>query len=309
MLGSLENELRASGPLDFEYAHMVTTSVDGNRLYIGGQLPGQEQMYVVDVEGWPARPARLLSRWTGPGHSVSLARIDGRDYVLHADESIVAPISNGCLPDAASPAGGASEPILTEVSDLLAPRQVGVLQLEINQPEHCLDALASGMNGSVHYQDVDDPEDTTFAMVSMWNAGLRIFDVRDPAHPVEVAYFNPGQFDLPAEIPDLTSGFSGMLSGLAYLSRGVDTAWAHVRYRADTGQIWLTTQTGGFWVLELQPQLRARLGLAPMPAVHPDGGPARPTGTAGPAPSALVGGGDAAFYCTLGRTGFDLGVG
>ena len=49
------------------------------------------------------------------------------------------------------------------------------------------------MNASTHYHDVDDPRDTTFAMVSVWNAGLRIFDVRDPAHPRQVAYFNPGR--------------------------------------------------------------------------------------------------------------------
>ena len=253
-------------------------------------------MYVFDVEGWPASPARLLSRWTGPGHSVSLATIGGRQYVLHADESLVAPIANGCLPDAASPVGGASEPTLTDVTDLSAPQQVGMLQLEINQPEHCLDALASGVSGSTHYQDVDDPDDTTFAMVSSWNAGLRIFDVRDPAHPTEVAYFNPGRYDLPLTPPDLTRGFSGLLGGLGHLSRGIDIAWAHVRYRPDTGQIWLTTQAGGFWVLELQPQVRARLDLPARPAVFPDGGPAR----VGSESVRTVG--TAGLYCTLGAT-------
>ena len=53
------------------------------------------------------------------------------------------------------------------------------------------------------------------------------FDVRDPLHPTEVAYFNPG-----------------------VVSGKLDQAWAHVRYQPSTGLIWFTTQTGGFWLFE-----------------------------------------------------------
>jgi hypothetical protein len=34
------------------------------------------------------------------------------------------------------------------------------------------------VNASVHYHDVDDEARTTFAMASMWHAGLRVTDVR-----------------------------------------------------------------------------------------------------------------------------------
>ena len=44
---------------------------------------------------------------------------------------------------------------------------------------------------------LDDPDHATFAMLSMKNAGLRIFDIRDPSAPKEVAYFNPGQYRAP----------------------------------------------------------------------------------------------------------------
>jgi len=285
----------------------VRPSADGERVYLGGQMAGEEELLVVELDGWPAGQPTVVGSIAGPGHSIVPATVAGRELLLHSDESIVGPLSNGCLPAAATPAGGPAEPVLTDITDPTAMADVGALRLEINQPEHCPDALASGVDGSAHYHDVDDPDDTTFAMVSMWNAGLRLFDVRDPAHPVEVAYFNPGLYDSgpPSEAP----GFGGMTDFIGSANRGLDTAWAHVRYRADTGQIWLTTRAGGFWVLELQPQVRARLGLPAMPSVAPDGGPVRTAGGAtGPAPSASVGAADALFYCTLGRATGLLGV-
>jgi hypothetical protein len=288
-LGSLDDALRTNGPLHLEYAHEVWPSEDGNRILIGGQLFGDEATMIFDVANWPAEPPRLLSSFAGPGHSVRTATIGGRDYVLHSDESIVSPISNGCVPSLATPAGGASEPMLTDVTDLAEPARVGTLSLAINQPEHCLDALASGVNGSSHYQDVDDPDDTTFAMVSMWHSGLRLFDLRDPANPTEVAYFNPGLYDL---------GLSGAIDAIGLPGRGMDMAWAHVRYDAETGHIWLATRAGGFWVLELQPQVRAALDLPEVPTTHPDGGPVRPAGQVAPA-TGLTGGADALAYCTL----------
>lgn len=305
--GNLEDALRATGVFHLEYAHEVRPTPDGTRVYLGGQIVGEEELLVVDLNGWPNGQPTVVGSIAGPGHSIVPATVGGRAYLLHSDESIVGPLSNGCLPAAVTPAGGPAEPLLTDITDPSAPFDAGALRLEINQPEHCLDAIASGVDGSAHYQDVDDPDDTTFAMVSMWNSGLRIFDVRDPANPVEVAYFNPGLYDVgPASG---APGTGGLADFIGYANRGLDTAWAHVRYRADTGQIWLTTRAGGFWVLELQPQVRARLGLPAMAGAAPDGGPARPAdGVAGPTPSASIGAADAVFYCTLGRATGLLGV-
>jgi hypothetical protein len=98
-------------------------------------------------------------------------------------------------------------------------------------------------------------------MASMWNAGVRIFDVRDPLHPAEAAYFNAGAFARPSD--------NGLL----------DKAWAHEHYDAARGQIWFATQSGGFWVVELEPQVRARLGLPARPVLHPSGAAPRPPST------------------------------
>jgi hypothetical protein len=120
-------------------------------------------------------------------------------------------------------------------------------------------------------------------MASMWNAGLRIFDVRDPLRPTEVAYFNPGMIVAPGDSPVL------------------DKAWGHVRYDRARGQIWLATQTGGFWVVELEPQVRKALGLPAARTLHPAGSAPRPEGPIGMLAAYGVPVSVASpYYCTIG---------
>ena len=109
-LGSLDDVLRRQGPLHLEYAHEVWPSPDGSRIYVGGQIVGDEATMIFDVANWPAEPPRLLSSFAGPGHSIRTATVDGRAYLLHSDESIVGPTANGCLPSALTPAGGRRSP-------------------------------------------------------------------------------------------------------------------------------------------------------------------------------------------------------
>ncbi|MGH7859895.1 MAG: hypothetical protein ACREQY_21425 [Candidatus Binatia bacterium] len=75
--------------------------------------------------------------------------------------------------------------------------------------------------------------------------------VADPHNPVEVAYFNPGR----------VGGSLESMSG-------------HTHYHASTGHIWLGTRSG-FWVLELEPQVREALGLPPIAGLYPNGRAAR----------------------------------
>ena len=76
--------------------------------------------------------------------------------------------------------------------------------------------------------------------------------------PQEVAYFNPGQFPL---VPlSFAGGSIDKSFGLVSRTR-LDIMWGHIRYDERTGLIWAVSRNGGFWVLQLQPQLRDRLGL------------------------------------------------
>lgn len=267
----LPEELRNewTGHVATNFAHEAWSNHDGTVLYVGGVTPLFEVFTIVDISEWldrssgrPAGPPRLISQRSGRGHSVRTATIragDGsieRRLVLHSEEAVFG-TAYGCLPELLNPFAGPAQPWLTDITDESEPFLVSQFGLEINEPEHCLTQLISGTNSSAHYHDVDDPDDTTFAMVSMWNAGIRIFDIRDPERPVEVAYFNPA---------DVGAG-----------EVVLDQAWSHIRYVRETGHLWFATASGGFWVVELAPQVRERLDLddggTPPPIRHPDGRP------------------------------------
>ena len=282
ILPHIEQDLAASGHPSHFYAHEAVVSPDGKRLYVGGQLPlFTEELLVVDIEHWPAQPARVIGSVPKPGHSVRSMTIKGKPYLIASDESILNVAAKGCLPNVLTPFAGASRPALIDLSNERLPKVRGEIRLPISEPIHCAEQLLSGVNASTHYQDVDDPLDTTFAMVSAWNAGLRISDVRDPVHPREVAYFNPGMYE----------------PGAGSQGGALEQAWAHSRYVPETGHIWLATQTGGFWVLELQPQIRRALGLPSRPTLHPKGAPPRPAATR-IAPLSLAGT-TMATYCAI----------
>ena len=267
-------------------SHEAWPSPDGTRLYIGSQVIGDETFRIIDISQWPAKPltrADILSETTAPGHSIRPMQRGTERYVVNSDESIVNPTAKGCLSDDLTPFGGVSRPRITDVTDPTHPVEVSQFRLAIGEPSNCAAQVASGVNPSVHYQNVDDEMNTTFAMFSSWNSGLRIADVRDPAHPKEVAYFNPGMFETPSQ---------GSL---------LDQAWAHIRYLPESGQIWLTTETGGFWVLELEPQIRAELGLPGIAAPASASGDPRPASTQGAFSSPLTQttATGAGAYCTL----------
>jgi hypothetical protein len=268
-------------------SHEAWPSPDGTRLYVGSQVPGDETFRIIDISQWPAHPltrADILSETKAPGHSIRPMQLGARRYVVNSDESIVNPTAKGCLADDLTPFGGVSRARITDVTDDAHPVVTGEFRLAIAEPRNCAAQIASEVNPSVHYQDVDDQTNTTFAMFSSWNSGLRIADVRDPAHPTEVAYFNPGLFQMPGQ------------------GSFLDQAWAHIRYLPESGQIWLTTETGGFWVLELEPQVRDALGLAPLASPHaPLGSSPRPAAAQGAfgAPLTRTEASVSAAYCTL----------
>jgi hypothetical protein len=283
-LGKIDDQIPQPAALGKYLAHEAVTSPDGNTLYLGGQTPLFSYFTIVDITGWPARPPKVASQVEGRGHSIRLATINGRKYALHSEESIVDPTAKGCISEEMNPFAGTSQPWLSDVTDPAHPvMRVSQFKLEINEPLHCSTQVYDGVNASVHYHDVDDPNHTTFAMLSMWNAGVRIVDLRDPTNMKEVGYFNPGTYvDQAGEV--------------------LDKAWGHLRYLPDSGYIWFATETGGFWVVELEPQVRRALGLPAKTPVNPNGGPARPVPAAGSAVAYLpaVRPDTIKYYCTLG---------
>ena len=252
-LGNIEKQVPYPSPVRY-MSHEAWPSADGTRLYLGGQLPCCGFFTILDItdlrhtaaDGTPDPVVRVVSQFKGRGHSIRDLVVDGKRYLLHSEESIVNQTAKGCLSEELNPVGGPAQPYLTDITAEETPATVSQFELEINEPQNCPQQLDSGVNASVHYHDVDDPEDTSFAMLSMWNAGMRVVDVRQPTEPREIAYFNPGVVD-------------GRL----------DQAWGHVRFVRERGQIWFSTATGGFWIVQLQPQVLEALGMGPVPAAEP----------------------------------------
>jgi hypothetical protein len=181
----LDAELTAlEGPFTpNQNSHEALPSRDGKRLYVGSQVIGDETFRILDISRWPATPLTkddILSETTAPGHSIRPMRRGDHRYVVNSDESIVDPTAKGCLSDDLTPFGGVSRPRITDVTDEHNPVEVGEFRLAIGEPDNCAAQVESGVNPSVHYQDVDNRGDkgaqTTFAMLSSWNSGLRVAD-------------------------------------------------------------------------------------------------------------------------------------
>jgi hypothetical protein len=119
-----------------------------------------------------------------------------------------------------------SFPRLWDISDEKHPKEVSRLMLEAEDPDHCKEALAAGpllFGFGSHYCSVDRTNDPRLAVCSFWEAGIRVFDIRNPWQPKEIAYFNPGGGD--------------MAPGLS-------------RILPDKRQIWVALMFSGFYVLD-----------------------------------------------------------
>lgn len=244
---------RADGTT-FQFAtHEVSISPDERRIFAGvisskggdlnqgiklfppnadGLGPEAGGIYILDnsdiVDGRVDPTMRLVgTAQHGGWHSAVQANIKGVPYLVGAGEL-------GACPG--------SWPRISNIADETNPHMVGQFRLQMNVKENCpprdkTETATGGVVGrtgtaSTHFNDVDSATDTHLGLFPFMYAGLRIVDLRDPANPVEVAYFKPG-----------------------------DACMSHVRYRPETGQIWFACMDSGLWIIELKPELRASLRL------------------------------------------------
>lgn len=85
-------------------------------------------------------------------------------------------------------------PRIIDISDEKKPSTVSKIMLEVSLPQNCEKVLhdPSGQYGYGSLAcDVDNPTDTRLLACAYFEAGLRVFDIRNPAKPVEVAYYKP----------------------------------------------------------------------------------------------------------------------
>lgn len=180
--------------------HGFSLSDDGNRLYAADFTVGQRGaggLKILDVSQIQARvPSPVVTEvsslswdtWSLPQMTIPIA-ICGHPYLVEIDE-FARGNRNG---DPEAPIGAAR---IIDVADERRPVVVSDIRLEVHQPENVAaiagDPGASWQFGgySGHYCAVPRRQDPGVLACSFILSGLRVFDIRDPSSPKEIAYFN-----------------------------------------------------------------------------------------------------------------------
>lgn len=231
-------------------SHGLSISDDGNRAYLAsGNGNGVLIMDVSEIQARTPNPeVREIASISWPNQSIPQNAMpftrNGKPYLLEIDEySTNTPGSSSSVAAHGEFVGAGR---IIDISDETNPRIVSDLRLDVHNPENrdaiANDPGASNITGGYagHYCDVPTRINPDIAACSMILSGLRIFDIRDPENPREVAYYNaPIQprvitvpapasnwaMSKPAFVPErkeiwYTDGYSGF-----YVIRVTNGAW------------------------------------------------------------------------------------
>jgi hypothetical protein len=256
----------------------LALSADGNRAYLtlfghGSAAPAgyatslDNGIVIADVSDVQSRrphpQIRAISTllWgDGSGsHQVMPVRIAGQPYLIASDQGGSGVANAGgwtAACSAALPAFGMVR--IIDISDERAPHIVSRLQLEVNQPSNCRQVLPdlvglSGFTYDSHYCSADDPASATTLACAFFESGIRVFDIRDPRRPREIAYFVPPSVSVPSP---------GSQNNRSSANGRPDHCSAQVRLDAATAGLMTTCEDNGFVVLKFTH------GAWPLPRFH-----------------------------------------
>jgi hypothetical protein len=182
------------------YSHGLSISNDGNRAYVAA---GEDQgLVILDTSEIQARVPNPQVRQVGsltwptltiPQNAIPIT-IKGKPYVVEVDEYSRSSEGGDVIVAAHGDVVGAAR--IIDISDETKPVVVSDLRLEVHQPEN-REAIADDPGAqnptqgyAAHYCNVPTRVDPPIVACSMIISGLRVFDIRNPAKPREVAYFN-----------------------------------------------------------------------------------------------------------------------
>jgi hypothetical protein len=221
-------------------SHGLTVSEDGNRAYVAAQ----NGLIILDTSEVQARKpnpqVHELSTlaWdtlTIPQVAIPVT-IGGKPFLVEIDEFSTEE-GGGALPSSNGPRVGAGR--IIDISDEKAPRVISDFRLEVNQPENRAEIAgdpgafspAQGYGG--HYCSVPQRVEPGIVACSFIASGLRVFDIRDPYKPKELAYFTA---------PKAPSSTGGDPSNYAMSA----PAFAPSR-----GEIWYSDGNTGFYAVRV----------------------------------------------------------
>jgi hypothetical protein len=248
-------------------SHGLTLSDDGNRAYVAAIGGG---LLILDTSQIQARvpnpQVSVISQLSWSNLTIPQVAmpvtIAGRPFIVEVDEfSTDAP--GASFPAANGQVVGAGR--IIDISNERAPRVVSNLRLEANQPENRAKiandpGASSSLQGYAgHYCNVPREVDPGIVACSFIASGLRVFDIRDPYHPKELAYF---------VAPLSGSPVSGEKSNYAMSRPSFDPA---------RGEIWYSDGNSGFYALHVTGGVWPFRSAAPGSTAPVSGGVGRPT--------------------------------
>ena len=149
-------------------------------------------------------------------------------------------------------------PRIIDIGDERHPKTISKLMLEIDDPANCpviLNGPPDIISSSSHYCNVDHPKNPRIVACTFREAGLRVFDIRDPFHPREIAYYKPR-----ARRTEVRPG--SVFWGPQYANGGdrtTDQTPSDVRFQKHKGelQLWFTSEDNGFQIVKFTEHIKA----------------------------------------------------
>jgi hypothetical protein len=252
--------------------HGMSISDDGNRGYfvslggLGGNpadltdptKPATNGLLIYDLSEIQSRApnpqAKLISQLLWKDGSVAQhtinVKIGGKPFIIFVDEGGSGGISSAAQQQAACAAGLPPFPMarIIDIRDETNPKIVSRLALETHDPANCAQVLPDLVGLSTftygsHYCSVDNRHHATTLACGYFNSGIRVFDIRDPVRPKEIAYFNP------AGTTTASPGSNHVRAG-GWVAGGPDWCSAQVHLNRARGTLWSTCQDNGLLMLK-----------------------------------------------------------
>ncbi len=181
--------------------HGLNISDDGKRAYVANI--GDPGLTILDTSQVQARVVNpqvpVVSQLTWPEVSIPQTAIPvtirGHRYVVEVDEFAGNPSPSA---EAVAKVGAAR---IIDITDDRKPKVVSNIRLEVHMPNSRPSQMNDpGANSSLqgyagHYCAVPRRKDPGIVACSFILSGLRVFDIRDPKRPREIAYYNAPQHD------------------------------------------------------------------------------------------------------------------
>jgi hypothetical protein len=182
-------------------------------------------------------------------HTINV-KIKGKPYIIFVDEAGSGGVQSDAQRQGACAAGMTpfSMARIIDISDETKPKIVSRLMLEVHDPANCAKVLPELVGLSVftygsHYCSVDNRRHATTLACGYFNSGIRVFDIRDPVRPKEIAYYNPAGTTTP-------SPGSNHVTFNQWRAGGPDWCNAQVHLDAEKGTLWTTCQDNGLLSLK-----------------------------------------------------------